>query len=248
MSLTEISFLQVVQKQYLFKLRSYTDLFLSLVAVQLIALLFTTAGMVGSSGIGWNNIAIKISFYSGTGIFIFSLFWMTVVSFVLTLPPYRHVDFSFVSNRLSSNLANLAYLLTATLVAALSTTLGSILVRNISYYFGEKKYLLSPNFGVSPTDFLTSLAVATLYLLLLSGIGYLAGSLIQLHRSLYTILPALLFAAFLFMASNSPHHLCKMVYFYTLENSPALFVLKILISLLLLWGGAVLLSNQTEVH
>ena len=50
MSLARISLGGAVKQQYLFKLRAYANLFVSLVAVQIIALLFTAGGMVGMSG------------------------------------------------------------------------------------------------------------------------------------------------------------------------------------------------------
>ena len=86
----------------MFKLQSYANLFVSLVIVQLIALLFTLGGMSGTSGMCSDNMCGGEVIF-GTGIFILPPEY-SGSSFVLWLPALRNIDFSFVTNRLSSNL------------------------------------------------------------------------------------------------------------------------------------------------
>ena len=49
MFLTGTNLAAVVKKQYVFKLKSCSNLLISLVALQLIAILFTMGGMVGAA-------------------------------------------------------------------------------------------------------------------------------------------------------------------------------------------------------
>ncbi len=84
MSLAEIRLWASVKRLYVFKLRSYANLFTALVAVQLIALLFTWGGMTGvTSGIGWDNMSISVRLFSGSGLFVFTLLWILTVSIIL---------------------------------------------------------------------------------------------------------------------------------------------------------------------
>ncbi len=249
MSLVETSLWAVVKKQYIFKLQSYANLFVSLIIVQLIALLFSAGGMIGISSIGWNNILVEVKLYSGTGIFIFTGLCTLANSFILTLPLCRNIDFSFVSNRLSANMANICFLVTASIAGGVTATLGSILLRNIIYYTGGSEEILETCFMIAPGELITGMAVAILYLLLLSAAGYFTGVLIQLHRSLLVILPALIFSVICYEAANEHIRiLSRMIDFYVLERSPFLFSLKIIISASLIWIGAILLSNRKEAR
>lgn len=248
MSLIAANLWDVVKKQYIFKLQSCANLFVSLAAVQLIAVLFSACGMAVTSNISWNNMYVEVKLYSGMGIFIFTTLCILANSFILTLPLYRNIDFSFVTNRLSSNLANIGFLVTASIAGGVTATLSSILLRNILYYIGGSENFFSTNFLVGPEELLSGMAVAILYLLLFSAAGYFAGVLIQLHRSLYVILPALLLGTFFYEAANEHVRIFRAFVFFTLERSPFLFILKIMISILLLWICAILLSNRAEVR
>ena len=248
MSLARISLGGAVKQQYLFKLRAYANLFVSLVAVQIIALLFTTGGMVGMSGMGSEYLDLEIRFYSGAILFVFTALWIAVNAFVLTLPLSRHIDFSFVTNRLSSNLANFGFLVTAAVAGGVTVSLGSLLLRNVLYYTGGgSPLIIGANFLVRPDELLTGAAVGSLYLLLFGAAGYLAGALIQLHRSLYVLLPALVLGVLFYEAAHEQLRLLQVINFYRLEALPILFILKIVSSVLLLWSGAALLSNRTEI-
>lgn len=248
MSLAEISLWAAVKRQYLFKLRAYANLFISMVAVQVIALLFTLAGMTGTSGMGMDNINIELKTFSGTGLFIFTVLWILVSAFILTLPSYRNIDFSFVGNRLSGNLSNIGFLGTAAAAGGATIAFGSILLRNIVYYTAAAEHIISANFYVGAGELFTGMAVAAAYLLLFGAAGYLAGALMQLHRSLYVIVPALLIGTFFYESANEQVRIFKALDFFFLEKSPVLFTLKIAISTFLLWIGAMLLSNRTQVR
>lgn len=247
-SLMESSLGTVVKKQYIFKLQTYANLFVSLAAVQLIAMLFT-AGGIASTGMGSNNLYVLVKIYSGTGIFGFTVLWIMVNSLILMFPQYRNIDFTFVTNRISSNLANMGFMVTAAAAGGITAVLGSLLLRNIFYYAGGSEYLLNANnFYIGPAELFSSMGVAVLYLLLSSAAGYLAGALVQLHKSLYVILPALLLGLFIYESANEQIRIFRRLDFFFLERSPLLFTLKIMISVLLLWACAVLLSNRTEVR
>ena len=249
MSLVEISLGPAVKRLYLFKLRSYANLFVALVVAQTIALLFTVGGMTGvTSGIGWDNMNIQVRFYSGSGIFIFTLLWILIISILITLPPYRNIDFSFVTNRISSNLANIGFLITASVAGGITASLGSLLVRNIFHYCSRAELLIGNDFWVGPGDLISSMVVGMFYLLLLGAAGYLFGTLIQLHSSLVMILPALVIGIFFYEAANQQVRIFRAVDFYTLERSPFLFLLKTLVSLVLIWALSIFVSNRKEIR
>src|SRR5690606_14116494 len=118
----------VVKKQYVFKLKAYLGVFTSLLAVQLLAILFSGSG-VSSSGSGMNDMHIRVHFYSADMVLVFTFIWAFIISMLLTTKVNRYPDFTFVSYRLSSNLANIYFLVTASIIAGTSAMLSSYLVK-----------------------------------------------------------------------------------------------------------------------
>ena len=101
MSLTETSLWDAVKKQYVFKLQSYANFFVSQVIVQLVALLFRRRHG-GNKRHRLNNILVEVN-YIREQAYLF-LQSCTANSVILT-PFYRNIDFSFVGSRLSGNMA-----------------------------------------------------------------------------------------------------------------------------------------------
>lgn len=249
MSLANASLTDIIKKQYCFKLQSYAPMFVSLAAVQLIALFFTLGGMVGSMSSGSNFIDVTVKYYSGAGISAFTFFWALITAFIITLPHYRYIDFSFVGNRLSSNLANIAFLLTGSVAGGVTAILGSILLRNIAYYSGSETYILGFNYFITPRELLTGIIVSVLYLVLLSALGYFCGMLVQVNKILLVALPAFIIGVLILETKNEHIRIITRAFsFFADESAPALFILKIVAGALLLWACAVLLSNKTAVR
>ena len=113
MSLTnQLIWQKTVKKQYFFKLKANIDAFSSLVWIQLLAHLFSLGG-VASMGMGGTNLSVDVKYYSADLVIGFTMLWAFVTAITITTKPYRNHDFTFVTNRLSSSLSNILFLLTA---------------------------------------------------------------------------------------------------------------------------------------
>ncbi|RQD74748.1 MAG: hypothetical protein D5R97_07280, partial [Candidatus Syntrophonatronum acetioxidans] len=161
----ENSLLEAVKKQYMFKLRLYMNLFISLVVVQVIAILFTTAG-VGGRGTGAGNVNFNETFYSSDIIIAFTLIWAFFTALLLTTRDYRDMDFVFLGNRLSSNISNMGFLVTASLAVGLTAVLGGVFLRVLLYFSLGPYQILSENYFVSLGGLSLAVLVTFLYLIL----------------------------------------------------------------------------------
>jgi hypothetical protein len=168
-SLVEFSLFDAVKKQYLYKLKSHLGLFLAMAGVQVIALLFSLGGVM-SHGMGTQYLYTFVSYFSSEIVIGFTILWVLVVAVLVTTKDYQNIDFTFVSNRLSSNLSNAAFLVTAALIGGFTAMLSGFLLR-IIVYFRSSHYLLSQNFIVAPDVIFTGIAVTLLYLLLFGSLG-----------------------------------------------------------------------------
>lgn len=135
MSLTETSLFEAVKNQYLYKLKSHLGMFLAMVGVQVMALLFSLGGVM-SYGMGSQYVNLSIRFFSSEMVIGFTCIWIIVVAVWLTTKDYQNIDFTFVSNRLSSNLSNAAFLVTAALIGGVTAMLSGFLLRIIVYFKG----------------------------------------------------------------------------------------------------------------
>jgi hypothetical protein len=247
MSLTATSLFDAVKKQYLYKMKSRLGLFLSMAGVQVLALLLSLGGL-SSSGMGTQYLYIYISDFSSEMVIWFTCLWMFVIAVYVTTKDYQNIDFTFVSNRLSANLSNGAFLVTAALIGGVTAMLSGYLLR-IIVYFRSSQYLLSHNFIVAPDVIFTGIAVTLLYLLLFGALGYFCGVLVQLSKAFAVILPGLFFGALILARRGDQMQVpLKVIDFFRVESSLTLLAVKVILVIVLIYACSFVLSNRLEVR
>lgn len=243
MSLTETSLFEAVRNQYLYKLKSRLAIFVAMAGAQVLALLFSMGG-VASYGRGSQYLHISVKYYSSDIVIWFTILWIFFIAAQITARDEQNIDFTFVSNRLSGNLSNAAFLVTAAFIGGITAILSGFLLR-IMIYFNGNSYLLSQNFIAAPDVVFTGMAVTVLYLLLFGSLGYFCGVLARLNQVFIVLLAGLFFGVTVFAGSNLP----VLVYdFFHGERSLALLALKVLITMVLLYVCSFILSNRLEVR
>ncbi len=248
MSSTKNSLLETVKKQYMFKLRLYINLFISLIVVQVIAILFSSGG-VGSHGTSTGNINFFEKTFSSDIIIVFSLMWAFFAAVLLTTRDYRDMDFVFIGNRVSSNISNMVFLATASLVAGFTAVLGGVLPRVILYYSLGPHHILSDNYFLSLGDLSLAVLATFLYLILICALGYFCGMLVQLSKAFVVIIPALFFGTLITASAREEAHLVDYVFnFFVEESSLSLFLVKVIFTAAVLFGSSLLMSNRLEVR
>lgn len=249
MSLQEAKLPSIILRLYRYKLKIHANLLVALAIVQIIALAFTVLGGTGMSSSSSNAFTVSITHYSSTIILIFTLLWGFVVGILLSVKPASNLDFAFVSNRLSSNFANVALILTLSALGGLTTALGGILLRCIFYLTGRAPDIVGTNFYVPPGDLLLMAFVVALYLVVLSMAGYLVGTMVRRWRILIAVFPALLIGALYLEARIQDVFLILTASeWLTAESSLGLFMLKILTVSGLAMIGSVVFSQRLEVR
>lgn len=249
MSLTKTSVLAVAKTQYHYKTKVNVSLFFSLIAMQLLAFLFSFNGTVGSSGGGGNyGASYTINYVTGDVIIFFTLIWAFSIGISVAKAGLK-ADFTFVSNRLSSHLSNLAFIVTAAVIAGLTATLCGIVLR-IVVLFTYEEVVTGPVFWIAPSTLLSGILAAMLYALLLSIIGYLVGMLIQRHPAFFLLLPGLFFGILFMDYRNSGQGqvFIRVTEFFSTEASLALLTLKIILVSAIIFGCVLLFFNRMEVR
>jgi hypothetical protein len=248
MSLTKVSLSSVVKKQYSYKLKAYVQVFMTLVFLQLLAILFSLNG-VGMMGSSSENIEVDVHYYSADIVVFFTMLWGLITAILITTKAYRNDDFAFVTNRLSSNLSNLLFLLTASIIGGLTAMLSSYLMKVILYFFVGKQTIDSPNLVGEPVELLIGILATSFYVFLFCALGYFIGTLVQIHKVFVVLVPALFFGAlFLGEASGNSVIVTSFFSFIFTESSIPLFIIKIIVTCGLLFTGAFVLSNRMEVR
>lgn len=246
MYLTEVSMWEIVKKQFRFKLKSYRGVFSSLMVLQIIGILFSLNGD-GMSGGGSQFFDYSMNIYSGNILFGFVMIWGFISAIILTTRAYRYDDYSFVSNRLISNLSNLLFLLAASFISGLTVILANHVVRLLVYFIQDKELLdMAP---LTFQQFFFGVVAITLYILLFAALGYLSGMLVQYSKVFVIVLPALIFGGLFVegVLSGQPTLLPTLYEFFMGESSFIQFTLKALVTTGVAFGAAVLLSNRLEV-
>ncbi|VEF49828.1 Uncharacterised protein [Bacillus freudenreichii] len=248
MSLIEMSLSDVVKRQYEFKVRAFLGVFSSLVGIQLISLLFSLGG-VSSVGTGTSSgMSINISYYSADMIVVFTMLWIFITSILITTKAVRYDDFTFVANRLSSNLANILFLLTASAVGGAAAVFAGFLLKIVTFLMGNVQFGMGNSFMEAPAEFFIAVSASILYMILFSAAGYLTGIIVQVNKIFIFVLPALI-TGFVVYVGIRNEELAKSIFnFIFAESSLWLFAVKTIIISTLFFAGALILSNRMEVR
>ena len=245
MSLKTINLAETVKKQFVFKLKANIDVFSSLVWIQLLAILFSLNG-VASMGMGGTNLSVDVKYYSADLVIIFTMLWSFVTAITITTKPYRNHDFTFVSNRLSSSLSNILFLLTASFIGSITATLAGNLVKLlVSILFKQELF----HFYTGSLEFVLGIGVTIIYVFFLSSMGYLIGTLVQVSKGFIILIPVLFLGTIFLAASMHTEPLLIQIFqFYVFESSLLFFILKTLLTTVLFFIAAISLLNRMEVR
>lgn len=246
MSLKEISLSSITLKHSMYKLKGHSGLVYSLMFVQLMGLLLSMGPGSGSSS-GGDFLSVSVRAYSADAILIFSFFWIIVMASLLGSKDYRSMEFSLVTNRITSHLSNILILVTFSVFAGMTSTLMSVLHRIILVITLNPSEFIIDGLRIALADLLLGIIVSSLYMILLAAGAYLVRVIIELNKS-FGILISLVLIAFAFgtvriFALNVENFMR----FYTSEGSLGVFVLKVLFTILVLFGLCIFTSNRMEV-
>lgn len=249
MSLTETSILEVVKKQYFFKLKAYMGLFLTMIAVQVLGVLLSLNGVM-SSGANSGELFVEAKVFTEDFIIVMTMIWALIIARNLAINDYKKNDFVFVTNRLSSNLSSIGFVLTAAVIGGVTASLTGSLLRVLTYFTHGTQNIASQHFFIMPQELLLSMIATSFYIILISAIGYFFGALIQKHPFLTVLLPVLVIGLLILGirgVGNISTVLLATANFFANESSLFLFMIKIIGVALIFFYSSILMSNRLEV-
>lgn len=244
MSLAEVNLLSASVKQYLYKLKAYTGLVNRLITAQMLALVFSYVGATGMMSSGNGELTVTVRSYSASMVIVFSMFWIITIAIILTTKQYKKMELPLVGTRISGNLSDVGFLMTASVFAGMTSSLFGVLLRIIMYFTSDSSKIVLEGFSLSFPDLLLGIVVAILYMALISAIAYCMGVLAQVNIAFVIIIPIVIFGS-LRVYTDFTQSIFK---FYVGEVSLSWFVLKILLTSIILFGVSILLSNRMEVN
>ena len=248
MSLNKVTLGEVVKKQYLYKFKAYSGVYISLMVIQAIALLFSF-NAISSYGTSNGSVSIEIKYYSVDTVMVLTMLWSFITSILVTTKAYRNDDFTFITNRLSGDLSNFAFLSTIGLIGAITSLLSSFLLKVIVYILPSTEVMYFSNIQTSPTVLIKGFLAAYLYMLLFAAIGYLVGNLIQLHPLVKVVLPIAFFGLLLFGGIIGRVDIVASVFgFFFTEASFSLFIIKVVITIAVLVYMSAFIYGRSEVR
>lgn len=247
MYLNEPNLVDQVKKQFRFKLNAHANAFSTLVLLQIGAmfLAFTSARHSFNDGIA-NVTVFNLSNNVNVGL---SMIWAFFLGIMLTTAVRRNEAFSFVTTRLSNQLANLLFMLTASLFAGIIVALMGPTLKLVGTLKYSDMISHTPTIVEAPTDFIMRVITAIAYILLLFLVGYTISSFIQLNK--------LFIGAFIFLwiaASftgtnwNGPQFVSTVIIFFSNEHFLPFFLFKVGGTVLLLFAISSIATNRLEVR
>ena len=184
------------------------------------------------------------------GTFINQIFRLQVLRFNDALPLWnrqRSCAFTFVSNRLSHNLANIATLATMSAIASLLGTLSMVFVRVSAALWSRQTVVFWNGFRYTPHDLLTCVLAIFGYTFLCAALCYLfVIGLRRCPKLLALIVPLTMFLGL--RVNLVGEALATVLVFFITEGNIIIFTMKTLITAALLFGAACWGSQRLEVR
>lgn len=233
---------EIVRTQVKFKVSAYSGAVVSLIFVQLLGLLFSMNGF-STLGTNVNNTNVRIITITPDTVFTFVAIWALFVGKLITTKAYRYDDFSYVTSRLSSNLANISVLCLMSIFAGVTAFLSNYLLRVVLLLFGDVDYVKSANILENPLGSIVTIGVMVALLITISAGGYLWGMLVEIHKA-FTFL--LLFLIIMMFATKTGQTILQYVF---IENeSIVILAVKLIGVSIVFFTLAILCSNRLEVR
>ena len=246
MSLNKVAITEVVKKQFRYKLKANVGVFTSLVILQIIGLLFA----LGGNGGGSHHIAeVEISYtlYSIYNTIVFITLWALIHATLMTKKNTEDT-FSFVANNLTKDLSNIVFLTFASIIAAILTVLSAFSLRVIVHFFIGEDLLSRTTYTLTGGEVLSAIIVMTFILLFVCDIGYFLGTVSRLHSLLPRLLPVVIIGGFIGLERMNPGWIETIISFYYQESNLFLYLLKMMLTLIILFSFSIFLSSRTEVR
>ncbi len=244
MFLAEMNRREIVIKQFFYKMKAYRGVYSSLMVIQLLAILFSVIG-TGMSGGSSRTLTYEIHTYSNSMIIAFMMIWAFIISIIVTTKAYRYDDFTFVSNRFTSHMSTILFLLFASIVGGITSFLADYLVKDILIFISKSEYVFTDS-----TPSLFGVMGIILYLFLFCSFGYVCGMLVQINRIFIILIPAVLFGTS-FISSfllGEPVTLVEIGSVFLQESSFMFFFAKIVLTVVPLFSIVTYITNRMEVR
>ena len=242
MSLVNNNLMSVVKKQYVFKLQSFSRFFLVIIVTQILGMLFALSNAGGMSATSNDIYSFSIDYNSSIQVFIFTIACVAGITAFLNLKEYKDIDFTFVSNRMSSNLSNIGFLVSLSLFGAITSALSGVSIRVIKYLFIGSSKIAEIGFFLTPLEIMCSIGATFLYILLLSSVVYFCTAITRISNVFIIVI----LAAVLLLPQTSIFS--NLVSFYGKEHNFFFFMIKTIITEVLFFLASILVSNNMEVR
>lgn len=245
---TQWSVNELAKRQFFLKLNANGAIFTMLIVLQIIATVFISGAVTTTSMNDWGEpISFNFTSISNDAQLGLTLFWAFIVGFLLTSAAQRNESFSFVTNRLTFQLANFYFFCTAALLGGVTTVLlGSVM--KIVAMFRDNMIIETSGLLSSPLDFFSRIFVMTAYTLLLMLVGYTLGSLIQWSKLFIALFGVLWYAFTQSTFAVADNENSGLLYFFYGETSILLFTLKIVGTIAVLFAISFFATNRLEVR
>ncbi len=246
MSLQEVSLYEVVRKQFVYKVKSYTGILQTLIVLQIIGLFLAASGSSGMMSGSTVTLNYTITYFSGTAITVMTIMWIITNSVLISTTAYKNDDFTFVSTRWSRHLANGVYIGFLAILGTLTSYMGINVLKVVYQVLRiEATYNVNLSFMVHFTNIISIFG----YILLSGILAYFIGSVLQFNK-LFTVIGIIAIVALIALINsfNQVNLYYSIGKFIFAEESISIFMIKIVSICLLAFSASWFLNKNQEVH
>lgn len=230
-----------------FKLQSYASYFTTLVFIQLAVLLLSLQSV--SSSYEYESYSMEfIGVQSGIHIGAI-MFWALIAGSLLASKLKREEAFTFVATNKTHHFSNIIFMLVASFITSLIAILVSPAFKMIAILRYGEIYIATNEISLAIVlnDTVLLFITAFCYISLFFAIGYTVTSLAQINQGLTWII-IFIVLLLMFVFGFGFDILGIVIEFFTAEESLALFVGKIVVTVTVLYTIVMMFTSRNEVR
>ncbi|MGE7624755.1 hypothetical protein ACQKMD_17375 [Viridibacillus sp. NPDC096237] len=193
MSLTNKTFVEMLQVQVKFKLHAYLGMVTYLIILQVVGMLLS---LVSSStmSLGSDIVDVNFSIFRTTMVLVLSCFWSFYIGMLMMRHDQRADIMPFVTTRTMSSASDSIVLAIIAIFAGITTMLSNYVVRIIVMLKSNQNIIAMEDVFNAPGIFLKNIAAFIVVILCVASVGYFFGMIMQKSKLVMCIISASCFS------------------------------------------------------
>lgn len=236
--------IDVVKKQFFYKLRTRRGFILSLILYQTFIIIFSSVFSTNMVGGYSEKLRLNGQFFLSNNVLVVTFIWAFVISILLTTTYAKQSMYPYITNKWANDFSDRLVIVFYSVVAGVTSLLSTFALHILALFIhGSEQFIYTEK--IVATDIMLGIFVMTLYTLLVMMIGYFIGECVQVSKKI-TFAGLVIIVMFSSSIPQLEKMLLDVSLFFIRESNMFIFVIKVIFACFVLVGLTRLVGSRLE--